>query len=202
MRFDVKFKESEQRFDVSFGEVQNISDGGYERGYEAGYADGTIALLDRTIVEYSNTNLTKLGAYALSGTQIKHLNLPSLREIEGYAFYECYELKEMVFQQLKDVPYNGLRQFKGIVKADFWVLESILSNGFYQCVDLEALIIRSDVVCTLAAGTVLSNSKIQLGTGYVYVPKNLVDSYKTATNWSTYASQIRAIEDYPEITGG
>ncbi len=38
MRFDVKFKESNQRFDVSFGEVQNISDGGYERGYAAGYA--------------------------------------------------------------------------------------------------------------------------------------------------------------------
>lgn len=27
-------------------------------------------------------------------------------------------------------------------------------------------------------------------------------SYKTATNWSTYAVQFRAIADYPEITGG
>jgi hypothetical protein len=29
----------------------------------------------------------------------------------------------------------------------------------------------------------------------------LVDSYKTATNWSKYATQIRAIEDYPDICG-
>lgn len=25
---------------------------------------------------------------------------------------------------------------------------------------------------------------------------------KVATNWSTFAEQFRAIEDYPEITGG
>ena len=39
-------------------------------------------------------------------------------------------------------------------------------------------------------------------TGYIYVPRALVNSYKAATNWSTFASQIRAIEDYPDITGG
>lgn len=35
-----------------------------------------------------------------------------------------------------------------------------------------------------------------------YVPTSLVEEYKSATNWSIYAEQIRAIEDYPEITGG
>ena len=44
---------------------------------------------------------------------------------------------------------------------------------------------------------VLSNERV-----YVYVPKALVGAYKSATNWSTYANQIRAIEDYPDITGG
>lgn len=33
-----------------------------------------------------------------------------------------------------------------------------------------------------------------------YVPSALVEEYKSAPNWSTYAEQIRAIEDYPEIT--
>lgn len=35
-----------------------------------------------------------------------------------------------------------------------------------------------------------------------YVPKNSIDAYKSATNWSTYADCFKAIEDYPEITGG
>ena len=32
--------------------------------------------------------------------------------------------------------------------------------------------------------------------GFIYVPRNMVDTLKSATNWSTYASQIRALEDY------
>ena len=35
MKFDITFEESNQGFDVDFGEVHNISDGGYERGYNA-----------------------------------------------------------------------------------------------------------------------------------------------------------------------
>lgn len=38
---------------------------------------------------------------------------------------------------------------------------------------------------------------IRQGTGYIYVPFTLVEAYKAADNWSTFANQIRAIEDYP-----
>lgn len=40
MKLDVKFVESNQSFKTEFGEVQNISDGGFERGYAEGYAEG------------------------------------------------------------------------------------------------------------------------------------------------------------------
>ena len=42
------------------------------------------------------------------------------------------------------------------------------------------------------------NTAIENGTGYIYVPDSLVDSYKTATNWSTYASQIKPISELPQ----
>lgn len=50
MRLKVKFRELEQSFKVKFGEVHNISDGGYERGYaegetkgfEKGYTEGKV----------------------------------------------------------------------------------------------------------------------------------------------------------------
>lgn len=35
-----------------------------------------------------------------------------------------------------------------------------------------------------------------LADGYIYVPRSMVDTLKSATNWSTYADQIRALEDY------
>lgn len=40
MRLAVKFTESNQRFNTKFGEVHNISDGGFERGYAQGYTEG------------------------------------------------------------------------------------------------------------------------------------------------------------------
>ena len=40
MTFRVKFSEQGGSFLARFGEVQNISDGGYERGYAKGYAEG------------------------------------------------------------------------------------------------------------------------------------------------------------------
>ena len=40
MRLNVKFKESRQSFNSKFGEVHNISDGGYERGYAEGETVG------------------------------------------------------------------------------------------------------------------------------------------------------------------
>lgn len=40
MKFGVKFTENVTSFEPDFGEVHNISDGGYERGYADGKADG------------------------------------------------------------------------------------------------------------------------------------------------------------------
>lgn len=40
MRLEVNFSESNNEFAPAFGEVNNISDGGFERGYAQGYDDG------------------------------------------------------------------------------------------------------------------------------------------------------------------
>ena len=57
-------------------------------------------------------------------------------------------------------------------------------------------------MCKLASVNAFSDTPIANGTGFVYVPLSLIEDYKTATNWATYAAQFRAIEDYPEICGG
>lgn len=167
-----------------------------------GNSDAEVPWLTREITEYSNTTLTTLGAYAMSGTNIASLNLPELTTIAGYAFYNCAKLANMVFPKLIEVPINGCREWTGLVKADFHVLTAIKSNGFYKDTNLEALIIRTPSLCTLASGTVLTSTKIAEGTGYIYVPASLLSAYQSASNWSAFASQIRAIEDYPEICGG
>lgn len=62
-----------------------------------------------------------------------------------------------------------------------------------------SLVIRSETPPTLSgafSGTSFDN------TTSIYVPKNSIDLYKTTTNWTTYSDCYKAIEDYPEITGG
>jgi tRNA A37 threonylcarbamoyladenosine synthetase subunit TsaC/SUA5/YrdC len=55
---------------------------------------------------------------------------------------------------------------------------------------------KTSAICTLSNANGVSGSGIGKGTGYVYVPSALIETYKTATNWSTFANQFRALEDY------
>lgn len=102
-----------------------------------------------------------------------------ITNVGAYAFHKCTSLVEV------DLPN----------------VSTIADNGFNNCSALVTLIVRSTAVCALKTNVFLS-TPIANGTGYIYVPRALVDSYKAATNWSVYASQIRAIEDYPDICGG
>ena len=100
---------------------------------------------------------------------------------------------------------SDLGSFMGcskLEKIDFDVLEEMKDADFYQCSALTAVIIRSPAVCTMSTSNAFKSTPIASGTGYIYVPAALVDSYKAATNWTKYANQIRAIEDYPDICGG
>jgi hypothetical protein len=83
---------------------------------------------------------------------------------------------------------------------DFAKVTHIAEFAFAYSYFLETLILRGDTVCTLSATNAFTSTKIASKTGYIYVPRALVDNYKAATNWSGY--QFRAIEDYPEICGG
>ena len=44
----------------------------------------------------------------------------------------------------------------------------------------------------------LRGSKIASGTGYIYVPDNLVDSYKADSNWAALSAKIKGISEYSE----
>lgn len=67
---------------------------------------------------------------------------------------------------------------------------------------LETLIIRNPDSVPFYGWNALAGSGVSKGNGYIYVPRNMVEAYKSATGWSEFGDQVRAIEDYPEITGG
>ena len=94
--------------------------------------------------------------------------------------------------------FNGL---DSLVTAEFMVVRNIYDYAFYGCIGLEALIIRtSDAICSLASTTAFYGSGVEsAGSGYIYVPDDMVYAYRSQTNWSNYASKIRPLSEY---TGG
>jgi hypothetical protein len=81
-----------------------------------------------------------------------------------------------------------------------------VSAAFEGLTNLEALIIRTTSnVVPLEKTNAFYTTPIADGaasdTCFIYVPSALVDSYKADAVWSTFANQIRAIEDYSDICG-
>lgn len=125
--------------------------------------------------------ITHVNGTALRETAIEEFVYPSVVELKNNVFYGCPNLKKV------DITNSS------------WNVES---NVCQNAAVLETFILRSPTMRPLNGTNAFAGTPIESGSGYIYVPSALVDSYKAATNWSAYADQIRAIEDYPEITGG
>ena len=131
-------------------------------------------------------------------------SFPALQSMVGsYAFQGCSSLVDCNFPKASSVGSGAFYNCTSLEKADFGAVKNLYYRAFDACTALVALILRgTSTVCALGDTSALQGTPISSGTGYIYVPAALVDSYKAATNWSSFAAQIRAIEDYPEITGG
>lgn len=178
----------------------------------AGFGTGEneiVQFIENKITNFSNEGLTAISDYGFAGKHnMQSLYIPNVVSVGGYAFDGCDAITEIHFEkhitfESEKNPYFSLRGAKNAEKIEF-------SNGFttsvsylfYNMANLKAVIIRGDNVSQLNNAGHFNGSSIANGTGYIYVPAVLVNQYKAATNWVTIADQIRAIEDYPEITGG
>lgn len=161
-------------------------------------------LLGNTMTELNNSLVTSLRTRACQGaTKLVTVNLPNVTSLGSYAFYQCSGLVTAKLPKLTSVSTQTWYSCTNLRHADCGQLGNIPAQTFNACSALTELILRkTGSICTLSNVNGVNNSPIGKGTGYVYVPAALIESYKTATNWSTFADQFRAIEDYPEICGG
>lgn len=180
------------------------------------------------IIKLSLPNVTKTvstGYFCYGCTKLEEVYMPECTNFGAYSFYNNTALKAIDFPKLTSAPGNCFRQCTSATSVNLPVCTTLNSYAFQKCTALEkldfpkvnwlgaqvfngcsaltTLIFRVNSVCTMSnANNLFASTPIASGTGYIYVPSALVDSYKAASNWSTYASKIRAIEDYPEICGG
>ena len=115
-----------------------------------------------------------------------------------YAFVYCKKLETVVLPNVTSLEQNGFFYCTALKHLDLASVTYMADNCLYVASKLSRLILRNTSgVCTMQTSNVLAYcTLIKNGTGHIYVPRALVDSYKAATNWSTYADQFRALEDY------
>lgn len=177
-------------------------------------------------------NVTEIGSYTFNTCMnLTSVNFPELLTVDTHSFYSCinltsanlpkatklgasdtyytsmcfYSCSKLTTVNIPMIQKLGESCFYGcslLSKIDLPSVTGIGSYVFYNATALETVILRSTTLVTLGNKNSFTGTKIVNGTGYIYVPSALLEQYKVATNWATYANQFRAIEDYPEICGG
>lgn len=189
-------------------------------------------LVERTITDYVNDRVESVGPYAfylitsllsvsmknvkifngqnnfMGCTNLSTIDFPKLESAStGNAFRNCTALTNAVLPRLVNpgVSFQGCSALGRLdlgSEVDANEMVQINFGNVSGCTNLTAIILRYKKILLLSRTSFFDSTPIVSGDGYIYVPSELVDGYKAATNWSVYADQIRAIEDYPEITGG
>lgn len=139
--------------------------------------------------------LTSLGNNGFNSTGLESINLPLCNKIGSSSFSYTKQLVSVILPLAASIP-GFCFDYSSVQKIDTSSVTSIAAYALGNAQQLDTLILRNSSVCTLANSTnTFTNTKIAAGTGYIYVPDNLVDSYKTATNWVTFANQIKPISE-------
>lgn len=131
-------------------------------------------------------------------SNLEAVSLPSCHTLGtgalGSAFWGCSKLSQVSLPLVTTIMSFTFRDTV-IQKIDFLSVNNIESSAFIYARQLDTLILRNSNVCVLKNINAFDSTKIAAGTGYIYVPDNLVDSYKIATNWVTFANQIKPISE-------
>ena len=138
------------------------------------------------------SGVTVLNGYTFGNCGSLHsVTLPNrLRYIDNYAFVNCVNLSTVDIPERVEV--IGRYAFAGCasltsVTIPYRVIE-IDDYAFVACEDLTSITCLAETPPTLGAEVFGATNNCP-----IYVPSILVDEYKAASGWSTYADRIQAI---------
>ena len=124
------------------------------------------------------------------------IDVGSLVSIGSSAFAYCRQLRNLVIPDGVDkIPSNLLSQTKGLTYIDFpSTVTSMGANVFqYYGIGYQYDSHWSLVVCRAVNPPTIESTTLYTSITDIYVPAESVEAYKTATNWSAFASKISAI---------
>lgn len=139
-------------------------------------------------------NVIKLGAFQYCYT-LKELTQPyAVSNYEGYAFSMCRALKNIILKNgVANITQNMFSTCYSLTTITVpRTVETIGSNAFQSCQGMAEYCFLPTTPPTMSNSNAFSNIPSDC---VIYVPAESVEAYKSATNWSTYASQIQAMPE-------
>lgn len=167
------------------------------------------------IISVSLPNCASVGNYAFQYCyNIQTVDLPVCENVGYCAFDYCSSIQSINIPNCKVIDYAGLGNLMVLKSISIPLCETIGTygmnncyklqsislplcsyigmNGLYGCFSLSVAYIGTsiDTVCVLGGSNALQNCPALTS---IYVPASLVESYKTATNWTYYSDKIFGI---------
>ena len=159
-------------------------------------ASKTRKLLTRQLKTVESSTVTVIGDYALAYSKnLVTASFPAATTVNTDAFNSCSELTRLELPEVTKIGNSAFYYCSNLTRMELPKVTKIENYAFYGCSKLTTLVIGvdSDAVCTLDSTGAIPSSVTK-----IYVPYALVDAYKAATNWSSYASKIAAYEEPTE----
>ena len=143
---------------------------------------------------------TSIGTYAFySCKSLTSIDLPVCTSIGPYTFYRCTALTSINLPVCTSIGDYAFSSCTALTSINLPACTSIHSYAFNSCKSLTSIkLANTSKICTLSNSDAFKVTPIANKAGYIYVPDELVEQYKKATNWSVYASQIKPLSEYTE----
>lgn len=195
----VDVREDGRGVNLNFASLTHIKNKGFSNNRYETISAPLLTTLDDNAMSYSYgcdtlylPSATSVGSRCFASGNFKEVNLPLVTTLKQSEFNNCHYLEKVDLASLVDIQNPSYY------------------SAFGYCEKLTALILRSNTLVKLAdkdglvgyiTDTTMPLSPAYTGNnpGYIYVPKALIEEYRTATNWTVFADKFRAIEDYPDI---
>lgn len=181
------------------------------------------ALIMRTITDYSNDSLYKVGDYAFRDcTDLTSFKCPNVSKIGEQAFAYCRNLADFDFSSVETIDTQAFDNCLAFKSCTLNVAKTINDYAFKNCNYLKNISLPelaeigygvftgcdnleyikigsqdSTTVATADFGNPISDSE-----GYtcpkIYVADSLIDEYRNATNWNLISNHIYPLSEFTE----
>ena len=173
------------------------------------------------ITSVSFPNVLTVGSAAFDyNSTIQTIYLPNATSVDYNVCYHCTALESFIAPK---ATFKTLKRDPLIDPTEQTPLEKDQAESFEYCTSLKKIDLydvdytfypRFFDRCNALETVILRKTSGLVGTGYysyptlgpnncyIYVPASLLAEYQASEHWEGKASRLRAIEDYPEITGG